>query len=150
MNARVKGRATTLTLAAVILSGASSASAAPPGPPPTVPGVKSAPPPAWIQTRSGDRWLAFSDFCWTFTCADSRPLAQRKDIPRIRVKRGEVVGFHLRFQPTKLAVELGAKTYPLKTERVVSWRVLGTSGFVTLHARKGGFRAEYVARLIVA
>lgn len=100
-----------------------------------------------METRGGDRWLAFSDYCWTTTCIDSRPFDQRKDIPRIAVAAGELVRFHLGFQPTKLWVELGSKTYPLKAERIASWRVRGKTGFVVAHALKTGFSADYVARL---
>ena len=143
-------RATTLALAVAVVVGAGCASAAttkPKEPPPTVPGVRSAPPPAWIETRGGDRWLAFTDYCWTFTCVDSRPLEQRRDIPRIAVPRGEIVRFHLGFRPTKLAVEQGRQTYPLKAQREATWRVRGASGLVVLQARKAGLRAAYVARL---
>jgi hypothetical protein len=145
----MRGRATTLGLVVAALLGAGCADAAPPGPPPKVPGVRSQPPPAWIETRGGDRWLAFSNYCWTTTCIDSRPFDQRRDIPRIPVARGELVRFHLGFRPTKLSLEVGSRTYPLKAARTASWRVRGKSGFVVLHSDKSGFNADYAAFLRV-
>jgi hypothetical protein len=154
MTPGVKAGVTLTGLAAVMLLGAACAAAKPEAqakpktPPPTVPGVRSAPPPAWIETRRGDRWLAFSSYCWTVTCIDSRPLEDRADIPRIVVTRGETVRFHLGFEPTKLSVKVGSVTYPLKAARVASWRARGTGKFSVVHATKGGFRAEYAARLV--
>jgi hypothetical protein len=150
----VKAGATLIGLVAVMLLGAACAAAKPDAtakpktPPPTVPGVRSAPPPAWIETRRGDRWLAFSSYCWTNTCIDSRPLETRTDIPRIVVSRGETVRFHFDFQPTKLSVKQGSVTYPLKAARVAPWRARGTGRFAVVEARKGGLRAEYAARLV--
>ena len=151
MTPSVKAGATLMGLVAVMLLGAACAAAKtakPKTPPPTVPGVRSAPPPAWIETRHGDRWLAFSSYCWTNTCIDSRPLADRVDIPRIVVSRGERVRFHFGFDPTKLSVKVGTTTYPLAAERVASWRVRGTGTFAVVRALKDGFRAEYAARLV--
>jgi len=149
---------TAFALVAVVLLGAAcgetarknpepTAAATPTEPPPKVPGVSSAPPPAWIETRGGDRWLAFFDYCWGTTCVDSRPVEQRRDVPRIKVVRAEVVRFHLRFRPTELTLRVRSKSYPLKLGRVASWRVRGTSGFVNLTARAAPGRAEYVTYL---
>jgi hypothetical protein len=132
------------------LLGASAAGAVPKPPPPTVTGVRSAPPPAWIETRRSDRWLEFSSYCWTTACADFQPPAQRTDLPRIKVARGEVVRFHLRFTPSQLTLRIGFRTYPLTARRVASWRVRGGSGIVELIARTSSrLRAEYVARIQV-
>lgn len=135
-------------LAVLTLGVACGAEAAPKPPPPTVPGVQSAPPPAWLETRGGDRWLAFFSYCWTSTCIDSRPVEQRTDIPRIRVVRGEVVRFHLDFRPSSLTLELGAQRVRLPAQRVASWKVKGRSGVVRIIARTKGLRAEYVAHLV--
>jgi hypothetical protein len=150
----VKAHVTALALAAVVPLSAGCGDTTPKGtgpkePPPEVPGVRAAPPPAWIETRGGDRWLAFSSYCWSVTCVDSRPVEQRTDVPRIRVVSGEVVRFHLRFRPTELMLRLGSKTYPLKPERVASWRVRGPSGVADLTARAAPGSAGYVARLLV-
>ncbi len=136
-------------LAVLVLGAACAASAAPKPPPPTVPGVQSAPPPAWLETRAGDRWLAFFSYCWTSTCIDSRPVEQRTDIPRIRVARGEVVRFHLDFRPSTLTLEFGSQRVRLSLQRVAKWQVRGRSGLVRIIARTKGLRAEYVARLVV-
>lgn len=147
----MKASATRLVLLAVVLLWtACAADAAPKDPPPTVPGVRSAPPPAWIETRRGDRWLAFFDYCWTFTCIDSRPIAQRIDIPRIRVVRGELARFHLGFRPASLVLKVGSKSYRLEPTRVASWRVAGRSGVLEVTGRVSGRRAAYVAHLVVA
>ena len=39
--------------------------AGPPGKPPSAPGVDRSPPPAWVQTARGARWLGYSSFCWS-------------------------------------------------------------------------------------
>lgn len=139
-----------MLLAVVLLSTACAADAAPKEPPPTVPGVQSAPPPAWIETRAGDRWLAFFSYCWTSTCIDSRPVEQRIDVPRIRVVRGELVRFHLGFRPTSLTLKVGTRSYRLQPARVASWRAAGAGGVLEVTGRMSGLRASYVARLVVA
>lgn len=138
-----------VVLVVVLLGTACAADAAPKEPPPTVPGVQSAPPPAWIETRAADRWLAFFSYCWTSTCIDSRPVEQRIDIPRIRVVRGEVVRIHLGFRPTELTLVHGSRRYRLDAQRVAKWQVRGGSGVARWIARSKGLRAEYVARLVV-
>ena len=139
-----------MLLAVLLLGTACAADAAPKEPPPTVPGVQSSPPPAWLETRAADRWLAFFDYCWTSTCIDSRPVAQRIDIPRIRVVRGELVRFHFGFRPASLVLKVGSRSYRLKPARVASWRVAGPSGVLEVTGRVSGRRAAYVARLVVA
>lgn len=137
-------------IAVVASAAVPSAAARPPGPPPTVPGVRSAPPPAWIETRRADKWLAFSSYCWTVTCIDSRPFPDRTDIPRIVVSRGEIVRFHLGFQPATLTMRLAGRTFTLAAARVSSWRVRGATGYGVLKARTTGkLRAEYVARFVL-
>jgi hypothetical protein len=148
-NAGVRAAGTTGAFGIVALAAAACAAAVPKEPPPTVPGVNSAPPPAWIETRAGDRWLAFFDYCWARTCADSRPIEQRRDIPRLRVARGELVRFHLRFRPSSLRVEHGRKTYVLPAQRVAAWRVRGGTGYLKVTARAKPGRAEYAARVVV-
>ena len=125
------------------------AAAGPKGPPPRVSGVSSAPPPAWVETQAGDHWLAFFGYCWSTTCLDSRPVEQRTDIPRISVTKGEVVRFHLGFEPTSLSLKVGSRTYPLRAGRVSTWRVRGGSGTAFLNARGEAGSAGYVAHLLV-
>jgi hypothetical protein len=144
--------ALTLAVVGVVLFGAARAAAAPPPPPPTVQGVPQLPPTAWIETRGGDRWLAFSDFCWTRACVDFELPQRRTDVPKVRLIRGEIVRFHLGFRPSRLALELAGTRYPLAARRVATWRVRGGSGYAKLVAQtktSGGFHADYVARLVL-
>ena len=127
-----------------------TALAVPKPPPPRVKGpVQNAPPPAWIETKGGDRWLAFSNYCWRTTCLDFIAPALRPEVPRIRVCRGETVRFHLGFGVRKLAVRVGTRTFPLAPSRVASWRVQG-AGIAVLEAiSTGNFGVDYVARLVL-
>jgi hypothetical protein len=118
-------------------------------PTPTVEGARATPPPAWIETRRGERWLAFSSYCWSSTCVDFQPAEQRTDVPRIAVQRDEVVRFHLGFEPTEATLRVGSKTYTLEAQRVTSWRVAGGGGFAFLEAKGEPGTASYVARLLV-
>lgn len=136
--------------ALVVVACASGGPAAPKPPPPTLT-VSNPPPPAWIETNRGDFWLAFSDFCWFTTCADFKLPAERKDLPRIAVKLGETVRFHLRFTPTRLRLEVGRSTFQLKARRVASWQVR-RRGVVVLEASAPPpfGRASYTARFRAA
>jgi hypothetical protein len=126
-----------------------SGGAAPKEPAPTVPRVQSAPPPAWIETSAGSRWLAFFSYCWGGTCIDSRPVEQRTDVPTIEVVSNTEVRFHLDFAPSELALKLDSTEIALPKQKVASWRVT-QGGLATLIARtESNFRAEYVARLVV-
>lgn len=129
---------------------ASAGPAAPKPPPPRVIDVRNPPPPAWIETGRGDYWLAFHDFCWFTACADYKPPGERKDLPRIAVKRGETVRFHLRFTPTRIRLEVGALTFRLKPQRVASWRVRGGGiAILEVSAPLPFGRASYAARFRV-
>jgi hypothetical protein len=77
-------RALLLSLALIAI-GAPLARALPPGPPPK---RGDGPPPAWLEKRGTDRWLAYSSFCWTTMCADFVAPQLRTDLPRIRLARG--------------------------------------------------------------
>jgi hypothetical protein len=131
-----------------------TAAAAPTDPPPETGTVS--PPPAWVETAGGDRWLAFSSFCWTGTegsnppalCVDFIPPGMRDDVPRITLRRGQVVRFHLGFTPTRLTATVGKKTYRLHPREVAAWRVRGKGGTLLLDVRsESGDGASYVARL---
>ncbi len=97
----------------------------PPGPRPQVTGVKDSPPPAWIETSTGSRWLAFSSYCWKSTCADFIPRrCPSKGTPTLRLRRGETVRFHLQFRPKSVEVTVGRRRPTvLPARRVTSWRV---------------------------
>jgi hypothetical protein len=109
-------------------------------------GEASGPPPAWIETATGDRWLAFSSFCWKTTCVDFLPPEMRPELPRLTVRRGESVRFHLGFVPRAVTVTAGGKTARLAARRIASWRA-PKGGIVVVNARGTGGSASYVARL---
>jgi hypothetical protein len=146
-----------VALAAVAMTAVAGAAAEPKPPPPTV--GKIAPPPAWVATPRGDFWLAYGSYCWSATnpdgtgagvCADMIAPEQRRDLPRLVIRRGRMVRFHLGFDPTDLTLTVGRRTYRLQPARVAKWRVRGRSGVVTLFARPvGGGDASYHARFVI-
>lgn len=151
-----RGMRVAVSLVALILLGAACGGESPrqtptrpQGPAPTVPGVSVTPPPAWVETASGDRWLAFFSYCWSTQCVDSRPADQRADIPSVAVMPGEVVRFHLGFDPSEVELSVGPKTYVLASERVTSWKVTGPGGLAFLTAKGKPGSAGYVMRLLV-
>ena len=118
------------------------------GKPPSAPGVDRGPPPAWVQTARGARWLGYSSFCWGDLCADYfGARCGHRDTPTVRLTRGEVIRFHLAFAPSAIAILRGPRASPerLKPVRNPSWRV-GAAGALTLfvRAKKGG-GASYTA-----
>ena len=122
--------------------------------PPAPPSNAAGPPPAWVETRGGDRWLAFSTYCWTTVCADYIPPWDRDDLPGIALRRGEVVRFHLRYQPRRVTLRFfsagGANSthaFRLAPGRVVEWRVRGRGGIALLETFASKGDAGFVARL---
>ena len=109
-------------------------------------GAAAAPPPAWIETAGGDRWLAFGSFCWKTTCVDFIPPEMRPELPRLTVRRGQTARFHLGFSPRTLTLTVGTKTFRLAAKRVAAWRAVN-GGIVILNARGKEGSASYVARL---
>src|SRR4249919_3092709 len=100
----------------------------PPGKPPPAPGVDRSPPPAWVETARGARWLGYSSFCWSGLCADyAGPRCGDAHTPTLRLTRGEVTSFHLAFTPTESGIFRGprARTKRLELVRSPSWRVRG-------------------------
>jgi len=130
----------------LLLVQAATSPAVPKPPPPKVSGAASSPPPAWIETTAGDRWLAFGSYCWKTLCADFIPPEMRPELPRITLRRGETVRFHVGFAPRSLTLGVGGKTFKLAARRVSSWRAV-RGGLATLHARAASGSASYVARL---
>jgi hypothetical protein len=145
---RAVGLALCLLLVASATAWAASA-ARPPGPAPRVKGVKDGPPPAWVETSSGAKWLAFSSYCWKTTCADFIPQhCEDKGTPTILVNRGETVRFHLGFRPKSATVSFArGKPKPLRARSATSWRVT-QGGFFSLmvYVRVGeaNFDASYI------
>lgn len=135
---------------ALILAVALPVAAAPPtGPAPRVSGVSNPPPPAWVAASSGSRWLAYSSFCWTTSCVDFIPPAQRADLPRVRVRLGETITFHVRFAPKSVTVTMlpGGKPQTLAAARSARWRVRSV-GTLVLAAKGPQGSASYVAKLV--
>lgn len=122
-------------------------------PPPRVAGAGPAPPPAWVETVRGSRWLAFSSFCWSrggkSRCTDFFPESMRTDVPRIRVEQGERVRLHLGFEAREVLLSMGGKRklYLRRTAtRTIAWRVSGIGLIGLLAYARGGGSASYVAR----
>src|SRR5213592_4291796 len=98
-----------------------------PGRPTTAPPklTQPGPPPAWIETHTTARWLAYSSYCWKTRCVDYLPPASRPDLPRVRVARGGVVRIHFAFVPKDVRVTL-LSTPPrrakLPAALIVEWK----------------------------
>lgn len=133
---------------------AEQTSTGPASDPPTVSSVGEQPPPAWVETASGSWWMAYGSYCWDRMCVDMLSPASRDDLPRVSVRQGEEVTFHLGFDPSRLTLSSpGANDtpqVPLPAERDVSWAVT-RGGVVNLFARAGspGGDASYSVRLVL-
>jgi hypothetical protein len=124
------------------------ASAAPPAPPPKPAGVTGAPPPAWIEAGTTEKWLAYSTYCWKVACADYVLPETRKDLTILRIRRGQAVTVHLGFVPSQLSVSQGEKTRRLVPRRTATWRP--AAGVASIFAvRKAGGDASYALRIKV-
>jgi hypothetical protein len=105
------------------------------------------PPPAWIETKAGSRWLGFSSYCWNDpsgrvgVCADMiAPECNRRGTPDIDVENGESVRAHLGYAPDEASVK-GANA---KLDgRLVTWRIERAGPF-SLFTRAAGKDASYV------
>jgi hypothetical protein len=145
----------TAVAASAWLALGAAALARPPGPAPDSVG----PPPAWIGTAAGDRWLAFSSYCWsrrpgagapaTGRCVDLIAPQHRRDLPTIRLRAGELVRFHLGFRPRSVSLNIGRRSFPLSNVAAPSWRVRGPGGVGLLFATHPRGDASYAARLVV-
>ncbi len=120
----------------------------PDGPPPKL--DVDGPPPAWIETRAGSFWLAYSTYCWKTVCADYiAPTCTEPMIPELVVTRDEKVTLHLRFDPKEAGLRRfhdGAVTgqeTKLEPVREPVW-VVGRAGPFAVHATSGeGQDASY-------
>lgn len=118
------------------------------------PKIEEGPPPAWIETEGGSYWLAHASYCWRAQCADYVGIADRDDVPTVRVRKGEVVRFHLGFDPRELSVSLEGSNVSktLAPGRVAEWTVPGSGGvwlFAQAAPGQGGADASYVLKLAV-
>jgi hypothetical protein len=122
--------------------------AAPPGAPPKPAGVPGAPPPAWIEAGTAEKWLAYSTNCWKVACVDYISPEMRKDLPALRIRRGQAVTVHLGFVPSRLSVSQGDRTRRLVPRRTATWRP--GAGVASIFAvRKAGGDASYAVRIKV-
>jgi len=79
---------------------------APPDEDPPDPGMRGAPPPAWIATERGAVWLSYATFCWDGGCADAGPPTCGEPwTPDVIVTPGERVSFRVGFDPARAALE---------------------------------------------
>jgi hypothetical protein len=108
------------------------------------------PPPAWIETHTTSRWLAYSSYCWTTVCADFLPPQSRPDLPLVRVTRGTGVRIHFAFVPRDARVTLltarGGKRFALGKVRIAEWTPTA-AGVAVIETHAAGGSASYAARI---
>lgn len=121
----------------------------------------SAPPPAWVHTERGSRWLAFDSYCWSArghsACVDMIAPNQRRDVPILVVRSGETVRFHLAFSAKSVDVYVGAygshSILHRRHTRAVTWRAPSGRGgrlvMLAVLAPAAGGSAGYLARIRV-
>jgi hypothetical protein len=118
--------------------------------------VPLAPPPAWVHTDHGSRWLAFGSYCWSArrhgVCADMVGADQRRDVPTLVVRSGETMRFHLAFTAQSVGQSSHSVLHRSDT-RALAWRApSGRGGLVVMldaHAPAAGGSASYLARVRV-
>jgi hypothetical protein len=93
-----------------------------------------------------EKWLAYSTYCWKVTCVDYISPEMRKDLPVLRIRRGQSVTVHLGFIPSQLTVSQGDRTKRLVPRRTATWRPgLGVASIFAV--RKAGGDASYAVRI---
>lgn len=95
-------------------------------PPPAGRAPRDLPPPAWIRAGGASRWMTIDGYCWRTTaprtprlCADG-PYPAR---PRLSVRRGAPLHFHLAFRPRSLLLEIAGRGWRLRPGLRASWRL---------------------------
>jgi hypothetical protein len=134
-----------LAVTAILVTACGSASVSRPPVPAPRSGTNS-PPPAWLETQAGSRWLGFSTSCWhppksrTGVCADMViPKCSQQSVPTLPIGNGETVRAHLGYEPEEASVEHeDAKL----DGRTVQWRV-GRPGVFVLFTRGREGDASY-------
>jgi hypothetical protein len=110
------------------------------------------PPPAWIESTTESRWLAYGSYCWTTHCADYEPPALRSDIPVVRAARATILRLHFAFAPRTIYVGYireGAPPQPLPPARIVTWRPSSSGRFeVQIRATNGS--SSYIGAVRLA
>jgi hypothetical protein len=148
----------------LLLAAAALASAVPSAPPPGGgPSVGTGPGAAWVETAAGDRWLGSGGGCWAEpgappVCALVLPNAP--GMPRIPMRAGEIVTFHLGFAPTGVVSlrgnirtkgnrTLNGRAYRLGATTTVTWKVRGRSGRARLSAAGENGDASYLFDVVI-
>jgi hypothetical protein len=152
-------RFVTLSLLTVLLAGCGGSASLPPAnggaQPPRQPAPQAGrlkpPPPAWVESSRGSRWLGYSSFCWGTTCADfiAPRCGDERHTPTLRLRSGERIRFHLAFTPTELGLTFfgpnhQVRQHRLPLSRTPSWHI-ARAGTFSLFARAKGGDASYVA-----
>ena len=109
-----------------------------------------------METARGPIWLGYSSYCWhdgdQGVCADAAaPRCGPDWVPAVEARRGEVVRFHLGFEPRAVAVSefrgsgaAGVTTEDLEPRQDPSWRVRRAGAFSLFAQAEGGGDASYV------
>jgi hypothetical protein len=101
-------------------------SAPPAGEPPVT--EEGGPEPAWIETPSASEWMAYGNYCWNDVCVDIlQATCDDTAVPRLELRSGEPVRFHLPFEPATAELTLGASTsrpevVKLEPAGVIEWQ----------------------------
>jgi hypothetical protein len=135
--------------AAVAFAWPGRPSGAPPKPPDAM-----HPPPAWIETQTTSRWLAYGSYCWhsrpgRAACVDMLPPATRPGLPMLRTARAVGIRVHMAFRATTVSISVGGKAVAAKLDasrRVLSWQA-NRAGVLVIDVRGVGGDASYVGRL---
>jgi hypothetical protein len=122
----------------------------PAGSPPKVGGTMGVgPPPAWIDDGRRSRWLAYGSYCWRAMCVDMVAPESRPDLPRIDVRRGQLLRVHLTFAPVSASVQVvrGERTLTLAWtgRRTLTFRA--QTGILMVGVTSSGGAPSYLARL---
>jgi hypothetical protein len=93
-----------------------------------------------------EKWLAYSTYCWKVACVDYISPEMRKDLPVVRIRRGQAVTVHLGFVLSQLSVSQGDRTKRLVPRKKATWRP--GAGVASIFAvRKAGGDASYAVRI---
>jgi hypothetical protein len=95
-------------------------------PPPLGNGPRDLPPPAWLRTGRVSKWMTTSGYCWQTTTGPVPRLCADSDFPtepKVVIRPGRPVHFHLGFRPRRLFVSAGGRKWRLPARRVTSWHV---------------------------
>lgn len=106
------------------------ATSEPGGRPPEEPPAtdEGGPPPASIELPSGAAWMAYGSYNWDGATFDIlRPTCDDTAVPELELGAGDIVRFHLPFEPATAELTLGAdndrpEVVSLPPGRTIEWR----------------------------